>query len=107
MCFIVEKVRRLERILNPVNKIFYTLLILNLAQARRELSPTYQVWINEQAKLELIEEQEEERLRIERHMKYLIVEAEAQKRWLELQEKLKRAQKEKEEQEVSNIFTFT
>ncbi|KAF2882225.1 hypothetical protein ILUMI_23948 [Ignelater luminosus] len=65
---------------------------------RREQSPSYAVWLEEQTKAEEFRLQEEARIAAEQEEQWLNREKEAQEAWLELQNKLKLVREERARQ---------
>lgn len=69
-------------------------------EKRRAESPSYQEWLAEQQQLEEFQNQEDERIRAEKHRLWLLEEEAAQERWLKQQQRLERLKAEKAKQEV-------
>lgn len=69
-----------------------------LEQLRRESSPSYTTWLEEQQKAEQFAEQEEQRLAKEREACWLQIEVEACKQWKALQKRLQLAREERAKQ---------
>nr|XP_022918721.1 U2 small nuclear ribonucleoprotein auxiliary factor 35 kDa subunit-related protein 2 [Onthophagus taurus] len=69
-------------------------------RVRREKSPTYQAWLEEQKVLEEHRVQEEERLKKEENEKWLRAEAEGKKKWEFLSRKLANAREERSRQQA-------
>ncbi|KAF5277691.1 hypothetical protein FQR65_LT03671 [Abscondita terminalis] len=65
---------------------------------RREVSPTYLKWLDEQKQLEQFEKEEEARIAVEKEAEWLEAERKAQEQWLVLQEKLSLARQERARQ---------
>lgn len=88
------------------SRIFYIYISILSEEEKRAQSPSYQLWLDEQEKLELFREEEENRLRKEQNERWLHEEALAQERWEKQQRRLERLKVEKAKQEVNNFRLF-
>ncbi|KAK7585867.1 hypothetical protein V9T40_000046 [Parthenolecanium corni] len=71
-----------------------------LEEKRRAESPSYQMWLTEQQQLEDFQNEENERIRVEKHRLWLLEEEAARERWLKQQQRLERLKAEKAKQEL-------
>lgn len=77
-----------------------TVFCFILEEKRRAESPSYQMWLTEQQQLEDFQNEENERIRVEKHRLWLLEEEAARERWLKQQQRLERLKAEKAKQEV-------
>ncbi|KAJ8920624.1 hypothetical protein NQ315_004763 [Exocentrus adspersus] len=75
-------------------------------RAKREKSPNYKIWLEQQERIEEFQAREEARLAVERDLQWRKAEEEAQKQWQELQKKLAAAKEERLRQNEKIILEW-